>query len=357
MILMQSGADHITPEVWQAGGNVWNSAPQNAGTGATYALTGSQGFGSYASWMRKIFSVTSASFWLHLNIRYAIDVNYSAPEHIIIGDSTKPHFGFWIGGGAAGARLFRAGRCSNAGWVGSGFTLGAELGTPTFALSHGTWYDIQIEGTVDDSAGVIKTWINSVADIDVSGVDTRNGGDAYANTFQIGASDYEFNAFDNLVFGNNLTINTGHLGEVRVDCMWPNANGTDRANGGSGEMTRSTGADDYTLLDDATMNTTDYVYADVSGERCSVNLQALTNAGGTIAAVKGSAYATKNDGGACKFKMYLLIGGTRYYSDEYVPSWGSWRLYQYIWNTNPATSGAWDETAFNSAEIGVERTA
>jgi hypothetical protein len=122
-------------------------------------------------------------------------------------------------------------------------------------------------------------------------------------------------------------------------------------------MTRSAGSDEALLVDDLTAlaGIADYIYADAPNERCSLNVAALTNAGGTLLAVQVTVYATKNEPGACGFKIYLLSGGTRYYSDEFFPSWGLWDFYRWIWDQHPL-NGAWTEAVFNACEFGVERT-
>lgn len=231
---------------------------------------------------------------------------------------------------------------------------GTLLGTGTFHFNFEQWYSLDIELTKDNSAGVVKTWVNGVADLNLTGQDTRQGSStAYIN--RIGFLGY--NRHDDMIIGDTNAPNASHAGEVRVDCMFPNANGTDRANGGTGEMTRSTGSDDYTLVDETAPNTTDYVYADDLNERCSLNIAALTNTGGTIVAVQCTVYATKSDVGPCGFKIYMLTNGTRYYSEEFFPSFGSWNHYQKIWDQHPYPSNeAWTESDYNACEFGVERT-
>jgi len=217
-----------------------------------------------------------------------------------------------------------------------------------------SWYSLEGEITIHDTTGAFKLWVNGVLLLNLSNIDTKN---AYASAYVYGLANAQ-GYFADLAIGDNASPNAARIGESRVDCMLPNANGTDRASGGATEMTRSTGADDYTLLDEtaASAGTSDYVYSDAVGERCSVNVAALTNAGGTIVGVQATAYATKNEAGPCGFKLYCLRGGTRYYSGEFFPSFGSWGFFRYVWDQDPSTSAAWTESNFNAAEFGVERT-
>lgn len=309
--------------------------------------------GNYIYLPDRIFAVLFApsgvaSIWFHARIKVTYDSNYIA---FSVSDTDGARqLVFWIDP----SYHLRVYRSDNRTYVEKGYITGTLLGTGTVTLKEGQWYAFEGEITINSSTGVVKTWVNGEPDLNLTGQNTQRT----ANANIAWMSFCEQTGVDDVVISDANSPNASHPGELRVDCMMPNANGTDRANGGSGEMTRSTGSDDYTLMDEtaASTGTGDYIYADAVGEKCSLNVAALTNTGGTIVAVQCTVYATKNEAGPCGFKIYCLRGGSRYYSGEFFPSFGSWSFFQKVWDQDPSTSAAWTESNFNAAEFGVERT-
>ena len=58
--------------------------------------------------------------------------------------------------------------------------------------------------------------------------------------------------------------------------------------------------------------------------------------------------------GPSQVKLYVVIGGTRYYSPAIAVNGVGFVTVAYQWDLNPATSAPWTVTQINGLEIGVE---
>lgn len=72
----------------------------------------------------------------------------------------------------------------------------------------------------------------------------------------------------------------------------------------------------------------------------------------SFAAVVLAARASVGVSGPQNLSQFLRIGGTDYSGADVLLSTGVESVV-HLWESNPATSGVWDATAINSAEIGI----
>lgn len=252
------------------------------------------------------------------------------------------------------SHYMKAWRGPNSEAVTNNYCNGTELGTGTFYIAYDTWYHFQVEVTVDGSAGIVKTWINGVADLNLTGQNTLpTGGVATVTRINFWGG---VGVYDNFVYGDASGSSNIHPpGVARVDCHFPVS-----PNGSDSEWTRSAGSDNWTLVDDtaASTGTSDYIESTAVGDQTSFHVEALKVAGGTMYGVQAIAYLAKMNAGPGVVKPYVLRGGTRYYGPEWAPSFGMWRYFKYVWDQDPAAGpGAWTESNFNNSEFGLERTA
>jgi hypothetical protein len=213
------------------------------------------------------------------------------------------------------------------------------------------WYVFGFLVTISPTVGVVKTWINGQPDIALSGVNTQYGRGVITDiAWSCGGALQS--SYDDIVIGDTTgPVNVLPLSDARVDCQRPSANGTDR------DFTRSSGADDYDLLNEAVTATEDYLTSSAATDRLSVRVAALTNTGGIIVAVQVVAHLNQVSLGDCAFKFYQLSNGARYYSPEIFVVYGEWKYYHYAWDRHMYPSAeAWTEADFNACEFGIERT-
>lgn len=123
----------------------------------------------------------------------------------------------------------------------------------------------------------------------------------------------------------------------------------------------SSGADHYALVDEATLDESDYVFVDGG----SIG-QALYDDYGfpnhsteseTINSVTVKAYCKKvvegTDANNVSIWPLVSIGGTQYYGDAQNLT-ASTALYTKAWTTNPATSSAWSWTNIDNLIAGIK---
>lgn len=157
-------------------------------------------------------------------------------------------------------------------------------------------------------------------------------------------------AVDDLyVLNNSGAMNNDFLGDVRVQTLYPNADGTNSG------FTPSTGTTHYTLVDEVgTPNTTDLVSAASAGLKETYQFQDLGVTTAGIYGVQATNYAAKDNSGAVGLKNITRIGGAQYTG---LSAWylsATWTANRELWEVNPATSGLWAPADVNNAEFGIE---
>ena len=161
---------------------------------------------------------------------------------------------------------------------GDGTTLGTTSG---LGLIANTWYHIETKSTIDNSAGAATVWVNAVSVLALTSQDTQNSANASSDRFRL-ISSVSNNSSRNVSIGDLIVLNTSgsapyndHMGEQRVECLFPNASGT------TTDFSLSTGSNHAALLDEVPPNgDTDYVQSNTVGHIELLNLGALSSSSG-----------------------------------------------------------------------------
>lgn len=231
-------------------------------------------------------------------------------------------------------------------WRGTNATV---LGTSAAPLAPNIWHYIEAKFTIHDTAGVAIVRVNGVPVINLTSQDTRNAGNASANTIRIGSSttptpanlDYD----DIYVFDTTGSSNNDFVGDCRVERIAPSGAGATTA------WTPSAGAN-YACVDEAPPNAdTDYVSSLTAGQTDTYACGNLVTTSGTVYAVQATATARKDDAGSRSLALVARPGGT----DRLGATQGigdTYGTYTEIWNTNPDTAAAWTIAAVNASEFG-----
>jgi hypothetical protein len=230
-------------------------------------------------------------------------------------------------------------------------------GASTLALSSGAFYYIEWKITIANSvaADSCKVRVNGVDWITIAaGQDTQATANATCNQLRIGVTggDPGDADFDDLYLCNQSGgTNNDFLGDIRVDAIFPNADGN------YSQFTPSSGTDHYLLVDETTPNTSDYNDGDTVGDRDSYafgNLTALTSQ--TVYGVQVNAAVLKDDAGAKSASTFARSGSTN--TDGASTALSTTQAYLTdVYETDPNGGGAWTETSVNAAEFGVRVTA
>lgn len=227
------------------------------------------------------------------------------------------------------------------------------LTTTASALSTDTWYYLELKATINDTTGSYDLRLNGSSWTSGSNVDTRNAGNASVNVVSLGTDGVATNAltqsFDDLYVADTSgsAPHNDFLGDVRIDTLYPTADGTYT------QFTPSTGTDHYALVDETAPNTSDYVESSTAGHKDSYAMGDLSAITGTIFGVQVSAAALKDDAGARSLKVGVRSSTTDSVDAGTALS-TSQLYYSRILQTDPATTAAWTESGVNAAQALVE---
>lgn len=210
-----------------------------------------------------------------------------------------------------------------------------------------TWYYIEVEVVISDTVGRMTVWLDGVNIINpAANQDTRNGAPTTIDTIRFNLPTATGSAdFDDLY----MTDSASRLGERKVETIYPTS---DVAQG----FARSTGATNYTLVDEATVNgDTDYVQGSSVGDVDTYGLGNLSNSPTTIDAVQVSAFAEKTDAGSRSIALQVISGGTTSTGSDYALG-ATYGKFERILETDPNTSAAWTASGVNALTGGPKVT-
>ena len=140
-----------------------------------------------------------------------------------------------------------------------------------------------------------------------------------------------------------------YLGEVQVEGLFPNGNGTYSQFVGSD----GNSVDNYLLVDEAPAVETDLVSSDVVGAKDTYQFANLLVAAGQILAVSPTAAISKTNAGESKMKIVeRLANGTERKSVSFVAT--NLTQFNEIPKTRDPEGAVWTVASVNAAEFGVE---
>ncbi len=235
------------------------------------------------------------------------------------------------------------------------------LGTTTFALSVGTTYYLEFKVTVHSTAGIVVVRVDgdTKLSLPVSGsLNTENTTNASWNELVLGGGAFSTSAdafyYDDLYCldgSGATTASKNFLGDVRIDAVYPNAVGN------TSNWARSTGADQWATIDEATSNgDTDYNSSATVNDKDTLNFPNAPAGGADIFAVQVNMLSRKTDAGSAGLKAVTRISGVDYPGTEVFPS-SSYSDRRQIWDLKPDGSAAvWTSSDFNAAEFGYEKS-
>jgi len=224
-----------------------------------------------------------------------------------------------------------------------------SLGSFSFTAVMATWYFIEIKVTLHDSTGAFEVWIDGDSKMSGSGVDTLNGTEAsIANVRLVGNSIIDWR-FDDIYFLDNTgSDNTDRLGDVRVETVSPNADGT------TNDFTRISGSANYEMVDDIADpdDDTTYNHSSTASDKELYGFAALTGDVGTVFGVQVSVLARKEDPGARDLRLVARSSATEVQSGNKQVGTEYTRYINHIYENDPNGGIDWTETSVNAAEFG-----
>jgi hypothetical protein len=234
----------------------------------------------------------------------------------------------------------------------SGGPGGTVLATYAGAISaQNTWFAFEIEVTINNTTGGIAVRKNGSTsnDFSAASLDTQNSANAYANKLSVGLQAiFSSHQVDDLFWQSSAAAGTW-LGDIRCYTRMPASDAT-------AVFSRSTGATNYSCVDEAPLNTTDYVFSATPGDADFYGIASIASTPASVVAVTTRGYMSKSDAGARTACVQMKSGGTTVASTTLTlsTSWGwTWRTDM----TDPATSTAWTAAGVNAVQIGPKTIA
>jgi hypothetical protein len=226
-------------------------------------------------------------------------------------------------------------------------TAGTLLGSSASAvILSNTWHWVEIEFVLHDTTGRVKVYVDGVAVITLTGQDTNNGVASF-NEIGIGqAAGSGVIQWDDMSMDDSATA----LGaDYRVETLYPTS---DVAQG----FARSTGATNYTLVDEAVVNgDTDYVQGSAVSDLDTYGFGDLSSTPSSIKAVQASAFAKKTDATSRSIALQVKSGATTSDGSNYALT-ASYAKLERLLETDPNTSAAWTGANVNAAQGGPKVT-
>lgn len=144
------------------------------------------------------------------------------------------------------------------------------------------------------------------------------------------------------------TTNNTYLGDVRVQTLLPAADGTNLS------MTPDSGTTHYNRVNEASPDTTSYVYSSSTGVKDSYKYQQLNANTASVYGVAVTSYTSKDAPGSANISTLVRLGGTDYINGTAHPLSASWGTSTDIYGVRPSDSAPWTPTDVNGAEFGIQ---
>lgn len=218
-----------------------------------------------------------------------------------------------------------------------------------------TWYYVEIKVTIHDTTGSVVMKVDGTTVLNLTNVDTRNGGavgtinllfpfsdGSGSTTTSFGATRID----DMVVMDTSGSSCNDFLGDVRVQARFPTGAGN------YSQWTPVSGAN-YTNVDDNPPNNdTDYVASGTPGQKDSYTHEAISPLATTIHAIAVNMRARKDYGGTREIRALMRHSGTD--ATGAAKAVGtSYSYHQQIFHDVPGGTG-WTQAQVNAAEAGVE---
>jgi len=233
---------------------------------------------------------------------------------------------------------------------------GTLLGTTRIGvIGLGTWNYIEVKLTLHDSNGGATIIVNGLTEPTTpdcsSGQDTTASGSGDAVYAMMGVASTG-RICDLYILDTSGSVNNDFLGDVRVDAHFPIADSATHH-----AWTPSTGTDNFAMVAETVPNTTDYNATDTPHATDTFSVTDLIHTGATMKAVQMLAYHIKSDvGTGTAIATVVRSGGADYVGEDNYSSVTSYLYARTVYDENPSGPHAWDETDFNAAEFGYEKT-
>jgi hypothetical protein len=230
------------------------------------------------------------------------------------------------------------------------------LGTSSVALADATYHYIEVKIFVHASSGTLEVRKNGSAIIGpltnqdtfhaastLNNIILGRGGQSSSSSLMFWYDDFY------LLDGSGSTSNT-FLNDVRVDVMFPNAEGN------TTQWTPSAGTDNSANVDESQFNAdTDYNSSSTVNDKDTLAFPSAPVANTNYHAVQLNMMARKEEAGPGGLKGVIRLGGTDYLSAE-LPLTSDYTDVRTIFDRRPSDNGVWTASDIDGAEFGYQKS-
>lgn len=226
----------------------------------------------------------------------------------------------------------------------------ATLGATNVCDNAFHWIEFYVKWAT--SGGVIQVYVDGNLEINVSGATAVTANPTLDRVNLMMCTSTATWTVDDIVIwdnaGSGLVASDFPLGPRRIITALPNGDTSDK------DFSRSTGSDNYALVDDAAINQdTDYVESAISGDKDLYDFAALGVSPSSIKGVVVTACVKNPEGGSINGKLCVKSSSSEAQSSAKAVG-VAYKCIQEIFKTNPSTSAAWTESGVNAAQFGLE---
>jgi hypothetical protein len=241
------------------------------------------------------------------------------------------------------------------------------LGTTTTPpIAPNVWNFIEFKVTFATGAtGSAEVRVNGVVVLSLTSIQTAASANASANVVEIGATNvFSYGGFssangaaydDVYICDTTGSLNNTYLGDIQVNAILPNANGTenDFSKGGT-----AIGSQNFVQVDENPPDDdTSYVISPTIGNIDRYLYPPIVPTTGTPYAVVVWNRARKDDAGVRSIRAAIKSGATVSDSGTDQPLSTSYQYLMGLFETDPNTAVAWTMVNIQAAEFGVKVTA
>lgn len=212
-------------------------------------------------------------------------------------------------------------------------------------VGSGIYITLWVE--IHNSTGAIKMWVNDDQVVDVSGIDTQNGGTGLVLIQRFGGSLGSTMHVDDVVMARADSFADAANLECNIETDFPEAQGTHNELMGSDGNT----VDSHLLVDDNPASMTDYVGGS-TGKQTFV-MTNIPQASGTVLAFMVSLYARKSAAGPRSGRPYFRRSGVDGNGADLNLSTLA-AYFDEVFQVDPTDASALSITKINDLEVGAE---
>ena len=221
------------------------------------------------------------------------------------------------------------------------------LGTATAPIPMNGFHYIEFMAKIGSGDGEMHFKIDGVEVLTVTSADNRATSIDQVNSVRIGPNGSSGWSVTNYPLDDIYIADDAFKGDCRVETLMPESEGAYE------QFLNPDSTPNYSVVDEVTPNTADYVYANLAGSTDSYGFPALDEIAGNIKGVAVNTYVQKDSSGTKTIGGFARVGGDEAVSaGQTVPS--SWGFVQQFID-NPADSdGNWNVVDVNAAEFGQQ---